>query len=625
MISEKFQQVRFHEKTKNTGYFLLRSPDSADREEKIMSGGIKRFFGAFGRQVLIGKTKGFVFAILLPDYYNHLDTSSLYTDGDNFAFIEGTFYDETILQQIKMADYKPGPGLAEKIFRIVLSGDLKELKNINGHYSGFAYNAANDTLYGFNDRFGVKKQFIYHHNGDLILSNNIFAIASNDALPISVEDESIAECLQLEYPLERKSEFKNTLYLRPSEVVLYKNNTLSFKWISIEFHRENSGNRKHHRDKLISLYNDYFKRVSRYAEGPLGLYLSKGKDSRLFLSFLENNNIDYIPAVFKIDVGILDHKYVEQIAEKLNKDLMVLNGFDINPDDKILASMNPTHTSAWIALASMLSEHTNYGIIGTWGSSFSGKLNSFRKYPSDKTPEQLAATEFKSYSKGVLPEMLGKYFPGYSRFDIAGTYEQYVKSLNVKEIFNRELLQDIDYRVFRNTLPILDKSGHFLTPIHPYMDKEISQAYFDLPLSLIKSQNLHTEIAGLEIRSNSVRSTAFPISLKYEKYLRNILLQFIHFNSLMNNNLLKSRIKNYNPLTESETFEARSSYFKDLLPDKTIIHNKRLLTRLINTDQFLNLALDRRDEMNLNSLKSVTTLNNNYDVHYLDKLLEKQA
>jgi hypothetical protein len=151
----------------------------------------------------------------------------------------------------------------------------------------------------------------------------------------------------------------------------------------------------------------------------------------------------------------------------------------------------------------------------------------------------------------------------------------------------------VDHRSFRNALAILMRAQHYITPVTPFTDRAVALAYHSLPVSLLKSQKAHTKIAAMEPRSNKIKSTAFPISLKLESHVRPAMMAVIKLNNLLNNRFLKGQIKKFNPYVPVDDFTPRSDYFKSVFSGQIPVKvgHKRLLTRMYNADDYLHLVL----------------------------------
>ncbi len=574
-----------------TGYLLVKTgnPDVLSRK---LTSGIQRFFGGFGRNAHLYKLGNFQFGLLLPEKLPDLDCVSLYRDKDNFSFIEGTFYDFDLLRKSKQTDLPISEELAYKLLGHVKNQDFQALKSLNGRYSGFIYEATSDTLTVFNDKHGGNNLFIYQNGKDIALSNNLFAIAGNPDFEVSVNDQGIAEAIQIEYPLFDGTEFNEIKILLPSTVYrISQERSESLLYFNLPQRKQQHN--KEAINELSSAFNDFFQKLYNYLNEPIGLYLSKGKDSRIFLPFLIKNNIPFSPYVFKEDTGVFDYPFVKQIAELLNTDLHVLDSYEVDPRLLLLVAMCPTNTSSWFALGSAASMHVGNALLGLDGDVYSGKLTTFRT-PDVNDRISLVEKYFQMVCKGVDTNTLNTLLPHFSKFDNLERFQRMVANQpSTNTVLTDDLFINNEYRTFRNSQRILSRAAHFVTPIFPFLEDTIANKYLTLPITLIKSQKAHTIIAASESRSNSIRSTAFPVSLKLEKNIRPLLISTIRLNRKFNLKMLAWQKKKYNPVVDSEVFSPRSDYFKIVLKkeDQLISNNKRLITRLQKVDNFLHLVM----------------------------------
>lgn len=575
------ETIEFIKNTKNTGLVLIKNS-----APQYYLDSLKKYFGGFGRNLVICGNDEYLILLFVPEIMNRLDSYSYYEKENEFLFIEGTFYDNNF--HLKNNDAQIDTHIAKRLYdELKVKCDYSSLKNINGHYSGVAF--TNNRLIAFNDRFGVNKLFCYNKKDKFILTNNLFSIINNKKLNIEIDDEAIAQILTSEYPFERKTGFKDVNYILPSDILIKNNDKIEFLKNYIMINRSKVENNKVHIEELYNVFDDFFIKLKRVIDEPLNLFLSKGKDSRLFIEFLEKNNISYNLYTFLQSTGIFDYSYAIEIAKLLNKDIHLLEHYQIDELTEIITSMSTTVTSPWLALAFIIKKNIlNYGIIGTFGSSLSGNLTTFRHFPKIKNKSQLIQAEFGNYCKGVTSEDIVATLPYFAKYNVKDSFIKSYSHYNELTLYDTELLYKIDYRFSRNTFPILNKTTHFITTIHPYVDKYISQKYLSLPLELIKSQKAHAIISSKNIKSNKIKSTTFPVSLRNEKYFREIMMIAIKINSMLKGKILAKKLDKIAPIYDSLKFYAKSKYFSDIFDNSPIeCQNKRLLSRLKNVDNFI--------------------------------------
>lgn len=587
------QQITPDIKGRMSGYVLVENQESQPLMSlSILQDGIKRFFCGFGSNVHLIDLGKYKLALLLPEYSNKLDCISLFQDGEDFAFIEGTFFDFDLLLKHRRQNEIINKTLATEILNLARSSDLAALKKLNGRYSGFIYHASEKKLILITDQYGANRVFVYSHNDIFAVSNNVFALSTNVHLSISVDEESIAHILQAEYPLYRRTEFSEISLVLPSDIFIKHNKAISYqKYYQKVNHTRTKSNIQYIKD-LKDTIDNYFKRFDDYYNDEVGIYLSKGKDSRLFLHFLEHQNIPYLPFVFKDGTGVFDYKYVNEIAELLDKDLHVLENYTVDKRLALLVSMNTSPTLSWFALGKVAQQYTNVALMGLYGDPFAGKMPSFRSF-GIKNKQQVARSFFDMVARGVTEETINQLIPYFLKFNTKKSYFSLFDNYPEADwLFDYEVYHDIDQRSFRNALPILLRASHYITPIAPYMDTNIAMAYRLLPKSLLRSQKAHATITALEKKTNKIRSTAFPISLELESKIRPVMMWVIKLNNLLNNRFLRWQKKSFNPLVETDIFNPRSDYFKQVFKDQTPVkvENKRLLTRMYNVDNYLHLV-----------------------------------
>ncbi len=571
------------------GYFLIEATENPLATKRILEEGINRFFGGFGEQAYIYDWGNYKFALLIPQTISIFSCISLYKSGNDFAFIEGTFYDYELLKKNKKENISTQ--LASEVLELCYKEQYSKLKDFNGRYSGLVYVREHNKLILITDSYGANRVFVYDDSKRFAVSNNLYALSTNPALKLTINEESIAQIIHYEYPAYRETEFNQISLVLPSDILVRKNQKNTYHKFFQQVSRTPEKKDKEYVDELRDTVDQYFKETYNYLNEPMGIYLSKGKDSRFFLPFLERNNIPYLPFVFKEDTGIFDYPEVRRIAQLLNKDLHVLENHTINRTFSFLFSMSTTATSPWLALGKIAGNYVSNALMGLYGESSSGKLCAHRNFGVNDWESSVKATILGN-SRGISSEEAKKWLPYFSKYDTEAAFRRIYKDYPPVEIpFDYDTYQDIDHRSFRNAIVILLKAQHFITPITPFMDKRIAAVYHKLPLNLLKSQLAHTIIAGEEPKSSSVRSTAFPVSLKNEKYLRSILVKIVKFNNNYKDFLMAGKKRKYKPFVQKDSFIPRSDYFKNIYDQPLYIGNPRILTRIYNVDEYLAITL----------------------------------
>ncbi len=574
------------------GYLLVESHQDEEFTHRILNEGIHRFFAGFGEKAYMYDLGPFKLALLLPDALPKLQCASFTKDEGDFAFIEGTFYDYTLLK--KNIKELVSTDLAAEVLDLCRKEQYSKLKDYNGRYSGFVYLSNVRKLIVITDSYGANRVFVYNQHGTYAVSNNIFALAKNPALKITVNEQSVAEILHYEYPAYRETEFNEIELVLPSDVHIRIKKSVKVLKVYQKVSRTPVQSDEAYIDELRASIDNYFKETYSYLQEPMGIYMSKGKDSRLFLPFLERNKIPYVPFVFKEDTGIFDYPQVKEIATLLDKDLHVLEKHSIDKNLAFLISMSTTPTSAWLALGKVAQNFVSNALMGLYGESSSGKLCAHRNFGVNNLESSVKATILGN-SRGIDRQESIKWIPYFSKWNTDEIFRRIYKDFPSVEIpFDYDTYQDIDHRSFRNAIVVLFKSQHFITPISAYMDKRVADIYHRLPYSLLKSQKAHTIIASEEPKSNKVQSTAFPVSLRNEKYIRDFHVQLVKFNTMFKDFLMAQHKRKYKPYVKEDSFIPRSSYFKGIFPANTkhFVGNKRILTRLYNVDDYLYMTME---------------------------------
>ena len=615
------ETFEFPRVSKKPGYILVAGEPDLYKARNIITSSLTTFFGGYGSEAHILDNEKYVLCILKPEKLSKLDICSLYHKANDICFIEGTFYESKILNKQKIAHNAEFDScIAEFLFASFSQNNINFLKNLNGHYSGFIYLSAKDTLYCFNDKFGVNKIFYYDNSRYFALSNNIFALSKNNELDIDVNKEAICQILQLDYPFDRNSEFSNIYHLLPNEILVRTNNSISLKILDCyQFCRDKRGSFATYFEALTESFNLFFREILSILNENLGIFLSRGKDSRILLHFLKQHSENYSLFNFLTNrVALAEFKDIKKIAIRLAQPLFVLDEIEIDRNKAIMAGMNTTADFSWLALAYLASNYVNYALIGFAGDGFSGKLMTFRSFPKLKSKKDLITAIYYRDSKGLSIEELIQQLPFFSKYKYIK--EKYIDSIEDYEgdsLYDIELKHKFLNRWFRHTMPILNKSSHLITPIYPFIDKTICNKYFNLPVEFIKNQELHTCMAALEKASKNIPSTEFPIPLKIERFLRPLMQQAIKINHFSNNRALNWQSnKSISHNSISTDYQPASSYFRETLGKVIHIKSHILLHRIQVVDLYLHLSIDNifdNYRKEISSIRHIKTNNSQHD------------
>lgn len=608
MIHSHKEIINPPQKSKNIGYILLSRSLDPEQDLRILKSSLSLFFGAFGQNAAVYCNDNYIFSILIPECLPKLDLFSFYKRQNDFAFIEGTFYDRELLKKYG----KSREDFVRWLLKKLSEKNVDILKKLNGNYSGIIYTSSNGNLYAFNDKFGINKQFFYSDRNQFALTNNIFALGKNPHLNNRIKPESLFQILQTDYPINRNTEFEQIHHILPSEILIRKNDCLFRPIDCYRFERRNNTNTA---DKKIlqNLYeklDSFFQFLNDYLEEPCGLFLSRGKDARILLNFLDKHFAEYGLFNFRTaSWARIEAIDVEKIANRLKKDLLRLEEFTLDRNESVLAGMNTTAASDWFALSQLASKYTNYALIGHGGDKPSGKCAAFREYPPPKTKAELAEAYFRSASKGVKKEDIHRTLPCFKSFGSAkdkflSTYDH----LQADHLCDIEIKHSIENRWFRHTIPILHKANQYITPIYPYLEKNTCQAYFDLPLHLIHSQSAHANLACMGSKTNSIQSTEFPVPLNLERRIRPIMKKVIQLNNLLSGLLfdLKTKAPSNPKISNGKRkYKVLSSYLKERAGGVVYSENNTLLHRVMVIDSYLQLLFDLDFSIYCNPIKSL--------------------
>ena len=244
------------------GYFLIECNADDERTTAILMEGITRFFAGFGENTHIFDIGKYKFALLLPELLPKMNCVSFIKDNDDFAFMEGTFYDYELLKKNK--SQLVSTDLAKEVLEIVKNEQFEKLKLYNGRYSGFVYLKNYDKLVLITDSYGANRVFVYEKSHDFIVSNNVFSISTNPFLSISVNEESIAQIIHYEYPAYRHTEFNEIKLVLPSDILVRQGGNNNYLKAYQKVNRTPEKSNKEYIDELRSAIDLFFKETITY-------------------------------------------------------------------------------------------------------------------------------------------------------------------------------------------------------------------------------------------------------------------------------------------------------------------------------------------------------------------------
>lgn len=163
-----------------------------------------------------------------------------------------------------------------------------------GMFAFAIYDPADDSLYLFRDRVGVKPLYYYFNEGRFAFASELksFKHYLSDEEKHQLNPLAISSFFRYGYISNNRSILKNVFKVPPGHFLVYKNNSVSIqKYWSVEFTEDFSIHNRNEEDildELESIVVSAFK-YRMVADVPVGVFLSAGIDSSLVASVLSKH------------------------------------------------------------------------------------------------------------------------------------------------------------------------------------------------------------------------------------------------------------------------------------------------------------------------------------------------
>jgi len=205
-------------------------------------------------------------------------------------FMAGEFYryKQLYLELVKKGCFFRNESIEELALRLYQYYGIEFVNHVDGIFSIALLDRANEKIYVFNDRFGLKPVYFFHKQDRFIFASELKAFILNPVIPRKLNMTAVAEYIRFQQVLGGKTFFKDIELLSPSTILCYnlKTNSLErykyWRWEKIKpiNHSLTSADVVEETTRLIQ------QAVNKRMENGerLGLYLTGGLDSRVILS-----------------------------------------------------------------------------------------------------------------------------------------------------------------------------------------------------------------------------------------------------------------------------------------------------------------------------------------------------
>jgi hypothetical protein len=516
-----------------------------------------------------GNMRGYDSSIFFGNYVLYTDRKKenliIFEKNEYVMFIEGFFWDDKdvigkMVNDIDMDNVKH------------LSARLKE---INGYYSGILMAKGYNQYVFFSDKFGIRR--IYYDCHLQAFSNNMFLLLS--LCGYRIDDIAIREKVVLDYAINDRTYFTNIKCLQPLRIGVLKNGVFREVFYRINVIRDGSI------DAVKEAYRRVFEKLSM-TNIDFGLGLSRGKDSRMYLYFLNVLGIDCKLITFRLNE--VDHEYRDcvKIARCLGRNLLIVPTHRPSEEEIISSAKDAILSHEFYRLGKFAKENGVEGLlIGYLGDQISGKLSVFRNF-GVREFDKLVRHVFLEYSErlsrrdieSLSGKLNGAYELVYENWN--KTFEQF-QYLNLPEA---EILHYLEVRGYRRILPRLLQIIDYVDIILPNTANEVFYSYLRLPLRLITSQQAHTYLAGMDKSARAAKSTGVPVSLRKERYFRTLIRLAVKVMNLA---------PEWKTPPRSEALGLRSEALRDFFGERELRGNAIVRKRLHELDVYFRFIEER--------------------------------
>ena len=507
---------------------------------------LKSACGPYGSSAVTGGNGNLAWGILLPDNIAPLTCWSKYINDKELCLVEGDFYND-------LPGLKLHPGDNPEISRQIayhMRKKTDQLNALNGAYSGIYVDLSGTRAYAFCDQTGSRPVFWYSDERHFIVSNNFWSFRGIIDVINKRDSMAISQILIFGIPLMGRTLIEGVRQLFAGHHVCStaEGNTSLTKLDKPVERKQWSF------DKTINMLrestDETMKRISSRLDHPVGLGLSGGLDSRILLSSLYTQNIkhtsftsyispdapdNYIAKNISAMTGLpqISMKLDSALAFSLYRDLFIINesgspGFGYF----LLCAGAQSHTKS-LMIGSEISRSTPMG-------------------PHNplliKNKIDLSHKLLKAYMNFLSPSQAYDILDARYRIDwldILGEWKDSFNQIYQPTVFDTYLEHRIYYRLQRRTHPRHEAARWFCQPIYPYMDRNLTNIYRNVPLQFLKGERAHIKLlcnykTGLEHFPNAARNFT-GISLKKEYKYRHI----VHLGRIARLNYLLPLIDKY--------------------------------------------------------------------------------
>ncbi len=493
---------------------------------KIVKNMLRHSCGPYGETAITGGNMQLAWGILLPEMFAPLTCWSIYMNGKELCLFEGDMYED--LPGLKLL---PGdnPGISHQIAAHMRERPDRRLTNLNGMYSGIYVESSHTCAYAFGDPTGTRPLYWFSDAKCFVVTGNLWAFRGCDCLVRRWDKMALMEMLTIGIPMGGRTWLAGVSLLQRGRQVISSADGSTKVRMLLEPTVRNSLSIKQSTNALRDSMDETIGRICRRLDRPVGLALSGGLDSRMFLASLHTQEIEHRSFTFCYNSKNADNKIAHAAAKLLGEQQSAVIMDSVlakllNRDCRLI-NEGESQAFGFLLLALQAQETTNTLMIGYPGDIFAGSPCGPFRLHSIKSKRDIADKMLKSHMCMFTPEQALKVLSPPYRVKWEDVLDEWYGSfdqIDQQSVIDVYMDHVLDYRLQRRTRPRIEQVRWFCLPIYPYLDEQLYTTYRSLPLDSLKGIQAHLSVlcdykTGLENLPSANRSTfaAVPIYKEY--------------------------------------------------------------------------------------------------------------
>lgn len=420
----------------------------------------------------------------LTDFKHSLHLNSYKSNGKSINIYGNLYY---------FKNQKLEVNIGKTILSFYNKSGLDFLKYLNGSYILSIYD--NGTLIVANDRIGSKNLFYCIKSKSLTYSSEIKAIFTNEEIKPKLNYDAVYELFTFSFPLSTKTYFEDIELLPPGSVlVINQNQFVIEKYYDITFQREKL--KEYSLKELLNQFNILMeKTIGKQMEDKekIGIFLSGGLDSRLIAGFAKRIADKSGKTIITFTLGSkggIQEKIVSQIVKKLELE----NIFYEIPTDSIAEFSKEIvykgdgtiriRDAHFYSFLRDIRKKVDNALVGLFCSELFGEVITYDILDIRTKKELINYVYKKNITLKINPKLFLKNLPLDIEERLKNNFLSTIEDIPYNNYDDIYYYWEIHQRDRRYILPLANYFNWFLDCRLPFVDKEIIDFAFNLPLKL---------------------------------------------------------------------------------------------------------------------------------------------